>query len=856
MATALLLLVFLVAQSQNTQKGNVYVDKNGLMHWSHNDEEVKGFGVNYAVPFAHSYRSAKRMGIDPKEAIDNDLYHFSRLGFDLYRIHVWDTEISDTLGNLIENEHLETFDYLLHELKKRNINYVITPIAYWGNGWPEPDEPTPGFSHKYGKGDCLTNEAAIKAQQNYLYQFLNHVNPYTGVAYKNEPNIIAFEVSNEPHHRGEAEKVTAFVKGMVDAMRRTGCEKPIFYNMSHAVHFTEAYFKGGVQGGTYQWYPTNLLYTKEIPGNVLPNVDDYAINYDHIIKKYGGAKIVYEFDAADVQKSYVYPAMARSFRTAGLQLATYFSYDPTYIAAYNTDYNTHHMNLAYTPQKALALKICSAVFHEVPLNKSFGTYPANTTFDDFMVDYSTDLAVYNSTQQYFYTNHTQQNPKAPSQLKEIAGFGNSPVVQYSGKGAYFLDQLEEGVWRLEVMPDAIQVDNPFTRKNSPERPVTVINWQSHTMQLKLDDLGATFAVKAINETNTYSTTSKNAQFDISPGTYILAKAGKEEQYKANSPFKTGQLNDFYAPKSTVSKPWLVHKPLATASAENELEVRVQYVGMQSPVAIRFAGNLGNQWFNEPMEQVGPYEYRYIMPADKLEAGFMNYNFLVETKLGTFISYPQGKEGLMWDWDYYDQTQYELRIEPSGHPIHLFDAKADASSLVKRWSRRDRLVPRPQAGEAAYHLYADQLFRPDPENEGAKPIHDYSFKHYTLKYTEGRSEDLADKQELVFKGHALTKQPFPLQIAIVLDDGAAYGATIELTPGQESYRLPLSSLKPVKTVTLPRPYPGFLPYYLEHQIEKPFDIRRMESLQFSIGPGLSANRVSEAFGLSIIGVCLE
>ena len=67
-----------------------------------------------------------------KEAIDNDVYHFTRLGFDLYRVHVWDTQISDDNGNLIENEYLDEFDYLLQKLKQHNINYVITPIAFWG----------------------------------------------------------------------------------------------------------------------------------------------------------------------------------------------------------------------------------------------------------------------------------------------------------------------------------------------------------------------------------------------------------------------------------------------------------------------------------------------------------------------------------------------------------------------------------------------------------------------------------------------------------------------------------------------------------------------------------------------------
>ena len=77
-----------VSAQNSSLKNNVYVDENGLMRWEDSSKEVHGFGVNYTVPFAHAYRSAERLGIDPKKEIDKDVYHFSRLGFDLYRLHV------------------------------------------------------------------------------------------------------------------------------------------------------------------------------------------------------------------------------------------------------------------------------------------------------------------------------------------------------------------------------------------------------------------------------------------------------------------------------------------------------------------------------------------------------------------------------------------------------------------------------------------------------------------------------------------------------------------------------------------------------------------------------------------------
>ena len=59
--------------------------------------------------------------------------------------------------------------------------------------------------------------------------------------------------------------------------------------MSHAVHFMDAYFEGGAQGGTFQWYPTGLGYGKELSGNVLPNVNDYDMPFDEVSLGHGRA---------------------------------------------------------------------------------------------------------------------------------------------------------------------------------------------------------------------------------------------------------------------------------------------------------------------------------------------------------------------------------------------------------------------------------------------------------------------------------------------------------------------------------------------------------------------------------------
>jgi beta-glucosidase/6-phospho-beta-glucosidase/beta-galactosidase len=107
--------------SQRTsKKGNlIYVDKQGVIRWNKDNKEAAFFGVNYTVPFAYGYRSHKALGVDLEKAIDQDVYHFARLGFNAFRVHVWDTEITDSAGNLIENDHLRLFDYLVSKLRER-----------------------------------------------------------------------------------------------------------------------------------------------------------------------------------------------------------------------------------------------------------------------------------------------------------------------------------------------------------------------------------------------------------------------------------------------------------------------------------------------------------------------------------------------------------------------------------------------------------------------------------------------------------------------------------------------------------------------------------------------------------------
>jgi hypothetical protein len=775
----------------------------------------------------------------------------------LYRVHVWDTEISDTVGNLLANEHLRLFDYALSRMKQRGFRFIITPIAFWGNGWPEPDDKTPGFSAKYGKDACLTNPGAIQAQQNYLKQFLSHVNPNTGLAYKDDPSILAFEVSNEPHHREAPEKVTAFIKGMVDAMRGTGCKKPIFYNVSHSIHLAEAYAKAGIQGGTFQWYPTGLGAAHELGGNLLPNVDRYSIPFASSPSYKKMAKVVYEFDAADVGRSYIYPAMARSFREAGIQVATHFAYDPTYMADVNTEYGTHYMNLVYAPQKALSLKIAGEVFRRIPMNSPNGVHPANTRFGPFALSYEKDLAEMVTATEFYYTNNTETQPASPHTLEHIAGSGDSPVVRYEGTGAYFLDRLEEGAWRLEVLPDVVWIQDPF-RPASPKKEVAMINWKSWPMKLDLPDLGNEFSLEGLNKGNSSNFTVSNATFEISPGTFLIARKGVSPKFKAAT---SGEvrfrslgilgLHEFAATPTTVKKTYVVHQPLTTITEGKDYEVRATVLGRSMPEAVEahiwHPGWRGTQVV--PMTRTRNYQYSAKLPKAR---GFYRY-FIVVREGGKARTFPPDEEGDPRDWDFSQRTPYEVPIIPAGEPICIFNASHDVSQLSRTWLPGAGLEPHADGSELI--IPVKQLFTKDEENPQAPVIADYSMRYYFGSKIAGRKEELASRTKLVFRGRSVGK-PTPIQVALITRQGQAYGATITLQPSKSEYTVSLSDLKPVKLVTLPRPYPTFLPYYFEGGPGPTFNLAEVETLQLSIGPGLSEAESKNPQTLVIRSIWLE
>jgi hypothetical protein len=101
-----------------------------------------------------------------------------------------------------------------------------------------------------------------------------------------------------------------------------------------------------------------------------------------------------------------------------------------------------------------------------------------------------------------------------------------------------------------------------------------------------------------------------------------------------------------------------------------------------------------------------------------------------------------------------------------------------------------------------------------------------------------------------------EQPLKIQVALITKTGATYGGIVELGTAAGDYELKLSELTEVRMVTLPRPYPTFLPYYFTPGDKIPFNIEDAETIQVSVGPGLSKPALQQKQEFQIESIRIE
>ena len=488
------------------------VDAEGVMRWTGGGGEVALFGVNYYPPFTVDYKAIKAQGLDFSQVMREDVAHFRRLGLTCIRIHCFDRQFSTHEGAFVANHHVALLDELIDLCAKNGIYTVLTPIAWWGGAYADDKA---GFSNDWPMNEMTSNRRAWAVQARFLREFGEHVNAVTGLRYADDPAILCFELINEPlyPHGHPDSEVTAYIDALADGLRASGTRKPIFYNSWGGRNAAAG--KARIDGVTGSTYPTGLVAGHALRGPQLSKVKGSSLHPDeHIARK---ARMIYEFDCADTPGAYMYPAFAQVFRHEGVQVAAQFQYDPMRLADVNNNWQTHHLNLVYTPAKALSFAIAAEAFRRLPRGCACTNDANELVFTPFRVNAARNLSQMATETEYLYTADPIDPPPAPEKLRRVWGVGASPVAASTGNGVYFLDRAAAGLWRLQLYPSVFTVRDEYSGGNSPK---VVVLPESPTLTVRLPGLGPAFRVRSAADGAEVKQADR-WRVTLAPGDYVL-----------------------------------------------------------------------------------------------------------------------------------------------------------------------------------------------------------------------------------------------------------------------------------------------------------------------------------------------
>jgi len=798
------------ANGSSLETGQVVVDEQGTMHWSGEGSPLSLFGANYCINAASDYRAANKSAPDLHELVDQDMNHFSRLRFNSLRLCAWgDWEFTDTEGNLIENEHLDLLDYLVFKAGQHGFKLLLTPIITYNANWPENMAATAnstGFSNHYEKSELGTSPRAIAAQGNYIKQLLIHVNSYTGRPLKDEPSIVFVEMINEPHHTPDSpDKQRRYIDALVSAVRETGANQLTFHNVSQDFRVATAIRDSGVDGASFAWYPTGLMAGHSLSGTFLRAVDDYRDMNNKDIS--GKPRIVYEFDAPDTDTAYMYPAMTRAFREVGAQAAYIFAYDMISTAPFNLAWQTHYINLVHTPRKAVSALIAREAMHRLPLYKSWGSYPQNKTFGEFTIDERLDSAILNSDDAYIYVGDSTVEPKNSGSLERIAGIGNSPLVNYGGYGAFFLDKIRPGVWRLELYPDVVRIADPYADISKGERKSQTV-FVSRPFSLRLPDLGPDFFVVPINAVDQSIDKARaiNSQFVASPGVWLLTKNEKTDRQSLPTTINGVGFRDYYAGPVTRFPLAVRNLSRKEFAKEETKEISVMIASPTPPLSatlhIRPSASNG-EWTDISMTTQDNIKFAATLTGEQSTVGKFDYYLSVKNEHGQ-SEFPTLSEIPVQNAVGKKQTVWRYAVISVVDDFQLFEAATDSKRLhLSRPSASDQ---KPLLEEAKGSFPSADAINVTATKAGGM-VHDQTVVSIRPQETDLLAHAGKNLRFLCVRSRAANHPDTRFRVRLLEWDGASWGATVAVGKEWTDRSIPLSSMKPEDSLSMPMPYPN-------------------------------------------------
>lgn len=484
--------------------GSEFITLNGGKMLLPDGEEARLYGVNFQTPISWEYNRLARVGIaKTKDALhqvtDNNLNDLQLLGINHLRCHLTPVDFTDSKGNLLESSvFLDALDYLVSEAGKRNIYLSFAFLNHMGNSGP---------GSEWISGDRATwiqDETVVKCARNYISSLVNHINPYTRKAYKNTTNIAYWELINEPEmysyssirsksclsaynawlaENGKSDSeasyagyrsatIRNYIDSMKELLRENGDRHLVCWGLNwhryrrgnadifEGVSASEAdivafcNYPGQDDSGSEYWNKSLNFTSKDFASWFVGQKSDengYGWALTPAFSK--KAVVVYEFETFFNQSAYMYPLQATFFRSLRVQSASMWTYTFSEIA--QNMGGSHFLNLRCTPGKMMSFLIAKEIFQSLPYIQDLPSNLNEQKGEHYVISKSHNGAIYSDADKYYNSCEVDEswNPiECSLNVKHIAGYRNSPIVKYSGSGAYFINERDGGL-EIILLPD-------------------------------------------------------------------------------------------------------------------------------------------------------------------------------------------------------------------------------------------------------------------------------------------------------------------------------------------------------------------------------------------------------------------
>jgi hypothetical protein len=461
---------------------------------------------------------------------------------------------------------------------------------------------------------------------------------------------------------------------------------------------------------------------------------------------------------------------------------------------------------------------------------------------------------------FLYAGSTRSTPPDPAALQRIAGYGSSPSVTYEGEGLYFLDRVREGVWRLELYPDAVPVRDPFEPPN-PEKIVTRAVNGAWAMTIALPDLGSSFTVQPITAGNPRTERATAGRFTLTPGVYVLSVTGAVDI--ATLPAYVGRVGfgEYHAPPPDSLPPSVqsLAAPQYLAGRDATFEARVVATTPPDSAQLFLRPLAGIPWRPFPLRPGGGYAYAASVPAAALREG--PYEFLITLYHGDSAStYPSGLPLPPTSWDYDGAASWTTEVIRAETPLVVFDPSRDAGHLaftrIGDAGRRGlfRVMLSEVTGRPVFRFELPV----DSSGRRTGPA-DYTASLVIKQRIKARQETIASANVLHLRLRGVGSHQI-LHVTLMEDDGTSWSAAIPVDDTWSEPAVPLSEFKIGRGVLLPEGFPGEWNYWVTPAAGRsgPGDhvwIDRVERLQLSLRREDGATVTPGHYGVEVEAISL-